>query len=94
MEGGNQWQRGKVLHLEAVADAEHGNPDTRPELWIQTRCISIVNRVRPSTQHNPLWLESENVGKRSVASKHFAVDSKFADPTSNQVRVLGSKVED
>ena len=77
--------------LQSVANSENGHAEVENGV-VDVRCALLVDRVRPAGQDDALGCEVE-VGQLGGAWQHLRVDIEFAQTSSDQVRVLGPKVE-
>ena len=87
----NRATQGLGQQLCAVANAEDGNPelkDRRVKAW----CTFGVDRTRPTGQDDALGPFGLDFSSSDGGANNLGVHPSFANPTSNQLRILRTEV--
>src|SRR5215469_9799016 len=92
--GGTHFSTQLVDHeLQPITDAEHRQSEMQDTV-VSRRCIDVVNRRRPTGQHNTGGTITLDFVERSVTGKNDGEDALFADAARDELRILRTKVED
>ena len=78
--------------LEAVAHAEHGHGRLE-ERRVEPRRTGLVDRRRPTRQHDRLGLPRQHLGHRHGVRHDLGVDLRLTHPPGDQLGVLGTEVD-
>lgn len=84
----------QLLHheLHAVAHPQNRDPQV-PNLGVTHRSGWLIHRVGAPGEDNALRLQLPQLLSRGAIGKDFRIDVGFADAAGNELRVLGSKIE-
>ena len=79
--------------LEAVTDAEYGNPRSK-ESRIGCRGTLLVDALRTPGQDDCCWMTGQDVSHRQRMRYDFAVNMSFSNPPGDQLGILSAVIHD